>query len=156
MLEDGTYIHHNYAYILKKIRTCVSSAGGDVIRDWESRTWKETLRFIRANYARYDGTECEYIHRTFGPRNEIVHRIGCVASTKHVHCARCEVACMPLGTTPDLCFDCHTEVREWRQTITAQIVQFEDRFGLPFTEDKAIRDEFEGNNDDDRECGACK
>ncbi len=155
-VNGGSHLHHAVSCYLKQIRTCYSSAEGKY-STWETRTWKETLAFIRSNYPRKTGKECDRSYviwyepsRNLNPFHG--RRVNCTTPGEHTHCMECnEIALDRSG--PEWCASCWKEADDKRKEITLAIIDYEDSFGLPFMEDREIRDKFEGNDDGPRECG---
>ena len=151
-LPDGTYLHHAMSSYLKKIRTSISGAEG-TYQTWETRTWQETLRFIRANYPRKTGKECDRMYviwyepsRNMNPFHG--HRLNCTTPGRHTHCMECNEPALD-REGPNWCASCWKEADDKRKEITLAIIDYEDSFGIPFMEDSKPRDKYDGNDYDD-------
>jgi hypothetical protein len=77
-------------------------------------------------------------------------RLNCTTRGAHVHCDECNE---PALDRPGAkwCASCWKEADDKRKEITLAIIDYEDTFGLPFEADKKIRDQYDGNDDDDRD-----
>lgn len=124
--------------------------------EFSQMKFPDVLRMIRWNYPRTrgdssvttrdDGATMNYNSPTCKHRYEVwsdngrhlICKANCTCPQEHFHCKSCGDAETATGLYSRLCHKCTKESNTVRADITKQMMEYQFKFGIPFTKDEEV------------------
>ncbi len=112
---------------------------------WEPLTWKQMLAMLRGYFDRRQEGQCDHKYEMWSDSGyRLLGHAKCVVTHNHFHCKACGGAESATEMCRDICFDCGLKADKARRDLTAQILDFEHKFGITFHQDTELRDHADG------------
>lgn len=124
----------------------IMTYGVDTDKDWTQLTWKQMLAMLRGYFDRREDAQCDHKYEMWSDSGyRLLGHAKCVVTHNHFHCKACGAAETATGICNIICFECQMKADKERRELTWKILQFEQRYEIPFHEDGDMRDQIEGS-----------